>query len=181
MPEVPATEHWPRRWRTFVVPVPDRGEPGASSFGVHGRESPAGRSFLVGDGQRCPVRISICHCLACQRRTGSVFGEQARFPRVNVSISGASTEFERVGDEGSRAKFHFCPRCGSTVYYEPEGLPEFVAIPVGALCRFSIFAADGFCLRISNAPVGRSTTGRRAHSLSATPERQWLELLSFRA
>jgi hypothetical protein len=79
-----------------------------------------------------PVRISICHCLACQRRTGSVFGEQARFPRVNVSISGASTEFERVGDEGSRAKFHFCPRCGSTVYYEPESLPEFVAIPVGA-------------------------------------------------
>ena len=26
-----------------------------------------------------PVRISICHCLACQRRTGSVFAEQARF------------------------------------------------------------------------------------------------------
>ncbi|MFI5419798.1 MAG: GFA family protein [Nitrososphaerales archaeon] len=79
-----------------------------------------------------PVRISICHCLACQRRTGSVFGEQARFPRGNVSISGTSTVFERVGDEGSRAKFHFCPTCGSTVYYELEGLDEFVAIPVGA-------------------------------------------------
>lgn len=79
-----------------------------------------------------PVRIFICHCLACQRRTGSVFGEQARFPRGNVSISGTSTVFERVGDEGSRAKFHFCPTCGSTVYYELEGLDEFVAIPVGA-------------------------------------------------
>jgi hypothetical protein len=33
-----------------------------------------------------PVRVSICHCLACQRRTGSVFGEQARFPRVDVTI-----------------------------------------------------------------------------------------------
>ena len=30
----------------FVVPVPDQGEAGASSLGVHGRESPAGRSFL---------------------------------------------------------------------------------------------------------------------------------------
>ena len=79
-----------------------------------------------------PVRISICHCLACQRRTGSVFGEQARFRREDVSLSGESSEYIRVGDEGSGAKFHFCPRCGSTVYYEPGGLEEFVTIPVGA-------------------------------------------------
>ncbi len=85
-----------------------------------------------------PVRISVCHCLACQRRTGSVFGEQARFPRAGVAISGVSSEYVRVGDEGSGATFHFCPKCGSTVYYEPGGLDEFVAIPVGA------FADPGF-------------------------------------
>ena len=85
-----------------------------------------------------PVRVSICHCLACQRRTGSVFGEQARFSRESVTISGASTEYVRVGDEGSKVKFHFCPVCGSTVYYEPEGLEAFVAVPVGA------FADPGF-------------------------------------
>lgn len=82
------------------------------------------------DGE--PVRVSICHCLACQRRTGSVFGQQARFLRENVSITGTSTEYVRVGDEGSKVKFHFCPQCGSTVFYEPEGLEEFLAIPVGA-------------------------------------------------
>jgi hypothetical protein len=79
-----------------------------------------------------PVRISICHCLACQRRTGSVFGQQARFPRENVTISGNSSEYIRVGDAGSSAKFHFCPQCGATVYYEPGGLEAFLAIPVGA-------------------------------------------------
>jgi hypothetical protein len=79
-----------------------------------------------------PIRVSICHCLACQRRTGSVFGAQARFLREHVSISGASTEFVRVGDEGSRVKFHFCPQCGSTVYYEFEGMGDFYGIPVGA-------------------------------------------------
>jgi hypothetical protein len=88
----------------------------------------------VGD----PVRVSICHCLACQRRTGSVFGQQARFRRENVSISGISTEYIRVGDAGSRVKFHFCPKCGSTIYYEPEGLEGYLAIPVGA------FADPGF-------------------------------------
>jgi hypothetical protein len=85
-----------------------------------------------------PVRISICHCLACQRRTGSVFAAQARFPRENVSIAGTSTEYIRVGDEGTRARFHFCPTCGTTVYYEPEAFAAFVVIPVGA------FADPGF-------------------------------------
>lgn len=79
-----------------------------------------------------PVRISVCHCLACQRRTGSVFGEQARFPRGGVTISGKSTAYVRVGDEGGRATFHFCPTCGASVYYETEGLDEFLTIPVGA-------------------------------------------------
>src|SRR5262245_50442720 len=79
-----------------------------------------------------PVRVSICHCLACQRRTGSVFGEQARFRREDVSLAGESTQYVRVGDEGTRATFHFCPRCGATVYWEMEAFKEYLAIPVGA-------------------------------------------------
>lgn len=77
-----------------------------------------------------PVRVSVCHCLACQRRTGSAFGAQARFAQEAVTVSGQSREFVRVGDDGTRIAFHFCPDCGATVYYRlPDG---FVAIPVGA-------------------------------------------------
>lgn len=79
-----------------------------------------------------PVRVSICHCLACQRRTGGVYAAQARFPRSEVTTHGESTAFERVGDSGGRARFHFCPRCGSTVYYTIDALPDVIAIPVGA-------------------------------------------------
>jgi hypothetical protein len=85
-----------------------------------------------------PVRVSICHCLACQRRTGSAFGQQARLRPGHVSISGNAYEYVRVGDEGSCVKFHFCPHCGSTVYYEAAGLEEYLAIPAGA------FADPGF-------------------------------------
>jgi len=77
-----------------------------------------------------PIRVSVCHCLACQRRTGSVFGAQARFPSSSVTIEGTSKEFVRVGDEGTQITFRFCPECGSTVYY--TALEGFVAIPVGA-------------------------------------------------
>jgi hypothetical protein len=79
-----------------------------------------------------PIRVSVCHCLECQRRTGSVFGAQARFSREGSSVSGTSTEFVRVGDEGGRASFHFCPRCGATVYYIVHGQEDNIAIPIGA-------------------------------------------------
>ena len=84
-----------------------------------------------------PVRISICHCLACQRRTGSVFGSQARFHHDNVVISGRSSQFIRVGDEGCQITFHFCPDCGSTVYWEIAGLEDYIAISVGAFADSS--------------------------------------------
>jgi hypothetical protein len=79
-----------------------------------------------------PGRISICHCLACQKRTGSVFGVQARFPESAVTVEGRSTQFARTGDDGTTARFHFCPECGATVFYRMDAFPGFVAIPVGA-------------------------------------------------
>ncbi len=42
-----------------------------------------------------PVRVSICYCLACQRRAGSSYGYQARFPARSVTIRGRSKQFIR--------------------------------------------------------------------------------------
>lgn len=78
-----------------------------------------------------PVRVSICHCLDYQQRSGSVFATQARFPREAVQVEGRSGTWSRVGDAGSRATFHFCPRCGTTVWYAAEGLEAWITIPVG--------------------------------------------------
>ena len=86
-----------------------------------------------------PRRVSICHCLACQQRTGSAYGVQARFDRAQVrAIEGRSTVFERVGDAGSRPTFHFCPACGATVYWENDAMPGAFVVAVGA------FADPGF-------------------------------------
>jgi hypothetical protein len=79
-----------------------------------------------------PVRISVCHCLECQRRTGSAFGAQARFRKADVEITGASTAYRRIADSGNAITFHFCPTCGSTVYYVVEDQPELVAVTLGA-------------------------------------------------
>jgi hypothetical protein len=79
--------------------------------------------------------VSVCHCLACQRRTGSTFGAQARYAKESLKIVGKATQYVRVGDEGSKIAFNFCPVCGSTVHYECEGMEESVAIPIGAFAE----------------------------------------------
>lgn len=61
-----------------------------------------------------------------------MFAAQARFPAESVALAGASSTFDRVGDGGSRATFHFCATCGATVYYTIEGREDSVIIPVGA-------------------------------------------------
>jgi hypothetical protein len=89
-----------------------------------------GQLRLTAEGE--PVRISICHCLACQQRTGSAFGYQARFPVANVEITGRATEYLRVSDEGEERLFRFCPECGSTVYYTSPAEPDLVAVTAGS-------------------------------------------------
>lgn len=79
-----------------------------------------------------PLRVSICHCLECQKRTGSPFAANVRFPRSAVTITGAATFWERTGDAGGRSKFGFCAACGSTVFWESEYLPGQILIAVGA-------------------------------------------------
>ena len=85
---------------------------------------------LVAEGE--PVRISMCHCLACQRRTGSAFGVQARFPEEQVRVEGRFHEYVRISDEGEERVFSFCPDCGATVFYRLPSVPGLVAVPVGA-------------------------------------------------
>jgi hypothetical protein len=78
-----------------------------------------------------PFGVSVCHCLACQARTGSTFGVQARYPSESVHVEGQSTEYVRTGDGGTRARFHFCPTCGATVWYRLEDQTTTI-VPVGA-------------------------------------------------
>jgi hypothetical protein len=92
-----------------------------------------GQLRLTAEGD--PIRISMCHCLACQRRTGSAFGMQARFPTAHVHVDGRYSDFVRVSDEGEERTFHFCPECGATVFYEVSVVPDAVSVPIGAFAE----------------------------------------------
>lgn len=85
-----------------------------------------------------PVRISVCHCLACQRRSGAPFAAQVRFPENQIRITGTAREWTRIADSGDPVEHHFCPECGSTVWYRSRPHAQAIAVPIGA------FADPGF-------------------------------------
>lgn len=84
-----------------------------------------------------PRGVGLCHCLACQRRTGSVFAALAKFS-APFEVIGRAAEYVRTGDQGARFIFRFCPVCGSSVFHTEEGGDGSVSIAVGA------FADPGF-------------------------------------
>jgi len=81
-----------------------------------------------------PLATSICNCLACQRRTGSAFGMQAGFKADQVEIFGRYSDYSRISDEADRkvAVFHFCPGCGSQVFYTEPDDPDLVVVSTGS-------------------------------------------------
>jgi hypothetical protein len=115
-----------------------------------------GQLTLTAEGD--PIRISMCHCLACQRRTGSAFGIQARFPADRVRVAGRYAEYVRVSDEGEERTFCFCPDCGATVFWTLAAVPDAIAVPIGA------FAEPTF------APPTVSVYGSRRHPWVSLPD-----------
>jgi hypothetical protein len=91
-----------------------------------------------------PERISLCHCNLCQKQSGSVFAVQARFPREQVTIEGKSTawklplaeakltEYRNCASLGGGGTFHFCPVCGSTVWYTADADAARIGVKIGA-------------------------------------------------
>jgi len=78
-----------------------------------------------------PRGVGLCHCLSCQRRTGSVFAALASFS-APFKVFGTATEYVRTGDQGARFIFRFCPVCGTTVFHSEVGYEDSVGVAVGA-------------------------------------------------
>ncbi|WP_245309940.1 GFA family protein [Rhizobium sp. R339] len=76
--------------------------------------------------------VSLCHCRDCQRRTGAVAGSGAIFEKAGVTIEGERKLFERDGADGRKVRFHFCPNCGTSLYWEGDFNPDLCIVAVGA-------------------------------------------------
>jgi hypothetical protein len=86
------------------------------------------RAIVAGE----PDVVNVCHCKSCQRRTGAVMHSGAYFRRSEVHFEGETRLYVRTTESGRKMRFHFCPNCGSSVYWEADLRPDHYGIAVGA-------------------------------------------------
>ena len=79
-----------------------------------------------------PLRINICNCKDCQRRSGSAFQLGAFFNESQVeAIDGEPRLYSRSADSGRAVNLHFCPTCGVSVYFRAEARPGLIGVHAG--------------------------------------------------
>jgi hypothetical protein len=99
-----------------------------------------------------PDRVMGCHCDFCLKRTGGLYPVVAWFNRDQLlEISGASTvynglEVDGVGGAGGQGtSYHFCPTCGSTLYWTFDTIPDTVVDEwAEAMARVVVVAVGNF-------------------------------------
>ena len=80
-----------------------------------------------------PDFVVLCNCLACQRRTGAPFGVGAYFRKTEAVTSGTPQVWTRTAESGRALQNHFCPQCGTTVYWTLEMRPDHIGVALGCL------------------------------------------------
>lgn len=134
------------------------------------REAQCGCGSLKITTEGEPTFVIMCHCEACQRRSGAPNGVGAYFEAGKTDVSGQAKSFARPTDSGRTLTNHFCPTCGTTVYWHAESLPEHLGISVGC------FVDPDF-----PAPQ-RSVFSKRKHAWVTVPtDAQVFEESSFRS
>lgn len=87
---------------------------------------------LVAEAENDPEIVIACSCTACRKRTGSPFGAGGYFLKEHVAISGEERTFTRTAHSGRWLTNHFCPSCGTTLYWTMEMRPGHAAVALGA-------------------------------------------------
>jgi hypothetical protein len=89
-----------------------------------------------------PLFIHCCHCLNCQRQTGSAFVINALIEADRVEVlSGTPQPVEAPRDDGSAQTIFRCPICQIAVFSE-YGRPEVRFVRAGTLDDPSTVAPD---------------------------------------
>jgi len=96
--------------------------------------------------------VHCCHCLNCQRQTGSAFVINLLIEADRVELlSGEPEPVDVPRDDGSTQRIHRCPDCQVAVYSE-YGRPEVRFVRGGTLDEPSSVAPDVHIFTKSKLP-----------------------------
>jgi hypothetical protein len=79
-----------------------------------------------------PLFVHCCHCLNCQRQTGSAFVINLLIEAERVQVDGDAVAVDAPRDDGSAQRIYRCPACQVAMFSE-YGWPEVWFVRGGTL------------------------------------------------
>ena len=86
-----------------------------------------------------PIFSGHCHCIDCQKVTGTGHISVVAVPSDGLKVTGETTTYAVTADSGHPYIRHFCPKCGSVVFGEPTSMPGVNTVPAGTLDDTTLF------------------------------------------
>lgn len=79
-----------------------------------------------------PTFVAVCHCIACQKASGSAFAVVVAYPAEALTVTGEVTTYDSKGDSGLAKHYRFCPTCGSPVFSSVDAIPGMLMVRAGS-------------------------------------------------
>ena len=80
------------------------------------------------------IRSTVCHCLSCQKSSGSAYSINICIPAEAFNISGYTLKrYTSIGGSGKSLHRYFCQTCGSPIYTKPDALSGLIIVKAGTL------------------------------------------------
>jgi hypothetical protein len=105
-------------------------------------------NFATGSCQCGEIRLEIkrkpkmmlqCHCLDCQKSSGTGHTSSVYFAKNEVLIKGEARGHTVLSDSGAEMTRYFCPSCGNRLYGSNSAQPDLLSVAVGCLQDHSWF------------------------------------------
>ncbi|KAL1956385.1 hypothetical protein VTO42DRAFT_7368 [Malbranchea cinnamomea] len=79
------------------------------------------------------LKPAICHCLDCQKLSGSTYSTNLLVPFSSFDVHGTPKTYRRKGDSGKDVTLNFCDNCGHTLFVTAETMPGLVIVKAGTV------------------------------------------------
>ncbi|RFU34719.1 hypothetical protein B7463_g1664, partial [Scytalidium lignicola] len=119
------------------------------------------------DGE--PGAAVVCHCLTCQKFTGTAFTTNIPVPKSNFKVfSGTPKTFNAKHHEVDMTlTIHFCSECGTVVYKEADGdaFKDVVLVQAGTM-------TDGIDVQVPQAELWLKNKAKWLPTVEGTSQLQ---------
>jgi hypothetical protein len=119
-----------------------------------------------------PLFVHCCHCLSCQRQTGSAFVVNLLIERDKVEVTGEPMTIDVPRDSGGMQKIYRCPSCQVAVWSEYT-YPEIWFVRGGTLDEPRAIEPDVHIFTRSKVGWVTLPEGARAFDVFYDVQEEW--------